>query len=108
MKHGKKSSHSPRFINAVKQIAAFARQYYSGSGWYWWHGSKMSPKEFYDRLYYLAFKADKYDILNKLAKGFSKPLVSFVRGDIRHVAIKAATTATNTIILVFFILILTI
>lgn len=104
MKHGMRSGRSLRLTNACKQIAAFAETYYSG--WRW--GTPMRPFEFFERMFYLKFKADKYDILNKLTKGFSKPLVSFIRGDIRHVAMKAATTATNTIILVFFILILTI
>lgn len=97
----KTKRHSPRLERAIKQACEIA---HANSGW--WYAFRSN--DLGELIFNIAYKADKYDVLNKLVKGFSKPLVSFIRGDIRHVAIKAATTATNTIILVFFILILTI
>ena len=99
MKHGMKHSHSPRHINAVKQVAAYATNY--RGGWLWYFGGKMHPLEFFERIFELKFKADKFDILNKLAKIVSRKTLSFIRGDIRH---KFVATPITTLILVFIIL----
>jgi hypothetical protein len=100
MKHGMKHSHSPRHINAVNQVAAYATAYRGGC-WYWYWCGKMSPLEFFERMFELKFKADKFDILNKLATIVSRETLSFIRGDIRH---KFVATPITTLILIFIIL----
>lgn len=97
----KTKRHSPRLERAIKQACEIA---HANSGW--WYAFRSN--DLGELIFNIAYKADKYDVLNKLVKGFSKPLVSFIRGDIRHVALKAVSANVTTIILVFFILILTI
>lgn len=94
MKHGMKHNHSPRHINAAKQAAAHARHAYC-----WWFAFLVF--DFYMLMYCLKFKADKFDILNKLATIVSRETLSFIRGDIRH---KFVTTPITTLILIFIIL----
>lgn len=94
MKNGMEHSHSPRHINAAKQAAARARDAYS-----WWFAFLVF--DFYMLMYCLKFKADKFDILNKLATIVSRETLSFIRGDIRH---KFVTTPITTLILIFIIL----
>lgn len=99
MKHGMKHSHSPRHINAVNQVAAYATAY--RGGWRWYLDGKMRPLEFFERMFDLKFKADKFDILNKLATIVSRETLSFIRGNIRH---KFVATPITTFILIFIIL----
>lgn len=94
MKHGMKHSHSPRHINAAKQTTAHARYDYG-----WWFAFLVF--DFYILMYCLKFKADKFDILNKLATIVSRETLSFIRGDIRH---KFVATPITTLILIFIIL----
>lgn len=82
-----------------KQVAAYATTYRGGWCWYW--GDKMRPLEFFERMFKLKFKADKFDILNKLATIVSRETLSFIRGDIRH---KFVATPITTLILIFIIL----
>ena len=97
----KTKRHSPRLERAIKQACEIA---HANSGW--WYAFRSN--DLGELIFNIAYKADKYDVLNKLVKGFSKPLVSFIRVDIRHVALKDVSANATTIILVFFILILTI
>ena len=99
MKHGMKHSHSPRHINAAKQVTAYATTYLGRCGRY--SRCKMRPLEFFERMFELKFKADKFDILNKLATIVSRETLSFIRCDIRH---KFVATPITTLILIFIIL----
>jgi hypothetical protein len=94
MKHGMKHSHSPRHINVAKPAAAHARHAYCC--WF-----AFLVFDFYMLMYCLKFKADKFDILNKLATIVSRETLSFIRGDIRH---KFVATPITTLILIFIIL----
>lgn len=67
---------SPRLESAVVQACAMARDiyYYSGChpyilGWI---------------IFNLAYKADRYDVLNALCYGVIRKAEPYIRGDIRH------------------------
>lgn len=77
MKQKNKKHYSPRLVNAVKQVSAYARDYRS----YWY---VFSIVDFYMMMYRLKFKADKYDVLNALCPGTQNKIITFARGDIRH------------------------
>ena len=97
MKQKYKKENSPRMQSAINQtFHAYVED--------WFYRSNV--RDLGTRCLDLAYGADKYDILSKLQKGFLKPLVSFIRGDIRHGMINAVTTQINVLI-VLFILILT-
>ena len=93
-----KHRHSTRHINAANQVAAYATAY--RGGWRYWD-CKMLTLEFFERMFELKFKADKFDILNKFATIVSRETLSFIRGDIRH---KFVATPITTLILIFIIL----
>lgn len=77
MKQKYKKQNCPRLANAIKRAYEYA---YGNSGWWYAFRSDDLGRLIYD----FAYKADKYDVLNKLTPGAQTSIVTFARGDIRH------------------------
>lgn len=77
MKQKYKKQNCPRLANAIKRACEYA---YGHSGW--WYAFRSDDL---GRLIYgFAYKADKYDVLNRLCPGVQTSVITFARGDIRH------------------------
>lgn len=95
MKRIFKKQKSPRLENAIKRACEIA---HANSGWWY----VFRSNDLGDLIYNIAYKADKFDVLNKLADGVGKSILTFIRGDIRPkkpLILKAATTINITITL---------
>lgn len=77
MKQKYKKQNSPRLANAIRRAFEYA---YGHSGWLYAFRSYDLGQLIYD----FAYKADKYDVLNRLCPGAQTSIVTFARGDIRH------------------------
>lgn len=77
MKQGNKNRNSPRLANAIRRAIAYASLH--SSLWYVYHSDDLGRL-----IYEIAYKADKYDVLNALCSGTQQNVVTFARGDIRH------------------------
>ena len=76
MKNKFKKQNSPRLQSAINQAIAL-------KSWHWWY--VVSAIEFWDVIFNICYKADKYDVLNRLAApGNHTKIVTYCRGDIRH------------------------
>lgn len=75
MKDKYKKQNSPRLQRAINTAIA-------SKSW-WWYA--VPALEFWKVIYNICYKADKYDVLNRLAvPGNHTKIVTFCRGDIRH------------------------
>lgn len=73
-----KTRNSPRRANAITQAIAYLSD---SCGWYgYFHYSDRLG----ELIWSIRFKADKYDVLNRLCAGHRNKIVTFARGDIRH------------------------
>lgn len=77
MKQKYNKQNSPRLANAIRRAFEYA---YGHSDWLYAFRSDDLGRLIYD----FAYKADKYDVLNKLTPGAQTSIVTFARGDIRH------------------------
>jgi len=77
MKQKYKKQNCPRLANAIKRACEYAHGH---SGWWYVFRSDDLGRLIFD----FAYKADKYDVLNKLTPGAQTSIVTFARGDIRH------------------------
>ena len=77
MKLKYKKQNSPRLANAIRRACEYA---HANSGW--WHCFRAD--DLGAMIYQIAYKADKYDVLNRLCPGIQRTVVTFARGDIRH------------------------
>lgn len=77
MNHKAKKQNCPRLANAIKRACEYAHGH---SGWWYAFRSDDLGRLIYD----FAYKADKYDVLNRLCPGAQTSIVTFARGDIRH------------------------
>ena len=77
MKQKYKNQNSPRLANAIKRACEYANGL---SGW--WYAFRSD--DFGRLIYDFAYKADKYDVLNRLCPGVQTSVITFARGDIRH------------------------
>ena len=77
MKLKYKKQNSPRLANAIKKACEYA---HGNSGWWYAFLSDDLGRLIYD----FAYKADKYDVLNRLCPGVQTSIITFARGDIRH------------------------
>lgn len=77
MNHKAKKQNCPRLANAIKRACEYAHGH---SGWWYAFRSDDLGRLIYD----FAYKADRYDVLNKLCPGAQTRIVTFARGDIRH------------------------
>ena len=98
-----KPKNCPRLANAIKQVIHNLHERHGG--WWHWGSSECRPDNFGEMVFEIAYKADKYDILNALAIGERHTMASFIRGDIR----KEKTTSkapSLTLLLLIIILII--
>ena len=72
-----KKRNSPRLANAIKRACEYA---HACSTWWYAFRSDDLGRLIYD----FAYKADKYDVLNRLCPGVQTSVITFARGDIRH------------------------
>ena len=79
MKQKYEKKNCPRLTNAIKRVVSGAHEQYGG---YW--GYPFRPYCFGMSVFEIAYKADKYDVLNALLPGSRHEVVSYARGDIRH------------------------
>jgi len=77
MKQKYKKQNSPRLANAIRRAYEYAHEH---SGWWYAFRSDDLGRLIYD----IAYKADKYDVLNRLCPGAQTSIITFARGDIRH------------------------
>lgn len=77
MRQKYKKQNCPRLANAIRRACEYAHGH---SGWWYAFRSDDLGRLIYD----FAYKADKYDVLNKLCPGAQTSIVTFARGDIRH------------------------
>lgn len=77
MKQRNKKRNSPRLANAIRRAIAYASL--RSSWWYAYNSDDLGML-----IYEIAYKADKYDVLNALCSGTQQNVVTFARGDIRH------------------------
>lgn len=77
MNHKAKKQNCPRLANAIKRACEYAQ---SNSGWWYAFRSDDLGRLIFD----FAYKADKYDVLNRLCPGVQTSVITFARGDIRH------------------------
>ena len=77
MKQKYNKQNSPRLANAIRRACEYARGH---SGWWYVFRSDDMGRLIYD----FAYKADKYDVLNRLCPGVQTSVITFARGDIRH------------------------
>lgn len=89
-------NNSPRLQNAINQVVAYFHNTNGG----WW---PSRPYAFGIAVFNIAYKADKYDVLNKTADGHKRTLRSFIRGDIRRKR-SARLRQIEMLILIFIIL----
>lgn len=77
MKQRNKKQNSPRLANAIRRACEYAHR--NSGRWYAFRSDDLG------RLVYdFAYKADKYDVLNRLCPGVQTSVITFARGDIRH------------------------
>lgn len=74
-----KKRNSPQLANAIARVIHFAHEMYGG--WYSYH---YAPYAFGMSVFEVAYKADKYDVLNSLVCVERNKIVTFCRRDIRH------------------------
>ena len=72
-----KKRNSPRLANAIRRAIEYA---HACSSWWYAYRSDDLGRLIYD----FAYKADKYDVLNRLCPGVQTSVITFARGDIRH------------------------
>ncbi len=77
MKQKYKKQNCPRLANAIRRACEYA---HSRSGWWYPFHSDYLGMLIYD----FAYKADKYDVFNRLCPGVQTSVITFARGDIRH------------------------
>lgn len=75
-----KNKKNPHRDNAVKRIIA---RLHDSIGWL-----GCRPYELGIMIFYAVYAADKYDVLNKLSKGFKTRIFSYMHGDIRKKQIR--------------------
>lgn len=76
MKQRYKKQNSPRLANAIKRACEYA---HGNSCWYAFRSDDLGRL-----IYEIAYKADRYDVMNRLCPGAQTSVVTFARGDIRH------------------------
>ena len=76
-----KKSNSPRVQSAIKKVIGYLHLHHGG-----WHFTDYMcrPDNFGLMVFLIAYKADKYDVLNRLSTGFHSLARSFIRADIRR------------------------
>lgn len=77
MKQKYNKQNSPRLANAIRRACEYA---HGNSRWWYAFRSDDLGRLIYD----FAYKADKYDVQNRLCPGAQTSIVTFARGDIRH------------------------
>lgn len=77
MNHKAKKQNSPRLANAIKRACEYAHG--RSCRWYAFRSDDLGRL-----IYDFAYKADKYDVLNRLCPGVQTSVITFARGDIRH------------------------
>ena len=102
MKIKYKRRNCPRLQNAIKQATHIVHENCGG----WWRiGYYLQrPDAFGELIFNIAYKADKYDVLNKLADGCRRLAKAFIRADIRWERPTRLHTIGTLIIIFIFIL----
>ena len=78
MKKKYKVENSPRFSNAIKRVISDLHEI-----WSFWYNDSTSDA-FGDKVFDIAYEADKFDVINGIHKGYSHGIISYSRGDIRY------------------------
>ena len=94
----KKKRNSQRLANAIKRAIAYANLRYS-----WWYA--YNSDDLGRLIYEIAYKADKYDVLNELCPGKRQSIITFARGDIRHTKKRVESLETILALIVLFIIV---
>ena len=102
MKIKYKRRNCPRLQNTIKQAIHIVHEHCGG----WWRiGYYLQrPDAFGELIFNIAYKADKYDVLNKLADGCRRLAKAFIRADIRWERPTRLHTIGTLIIIFIFIL----
>jgi len=79
MKQKYQKQNYPRLVNAIKRVVSGVHEQYGGYCYY-----SYSPYYFGMSVFEIAYKADKYDVLNAILPGAQHEVVFYARGDIRH------------------------
>lgn len=93
-----KKKNSPRLANAIKRAIEYAHAYST-----WWYAYRSD--DLGRLIYEIAYKADKYDVLNALVCVERNKIVTFCRRDIRHRLNRNEQICDGIIALVMFHLI---
>lgn len=103
MKINNKYKNSPRLQHTIKQAIHIVHECCGG----WWRiGYYLQrPDAFGELIFNIAYKADKYDVLNKLADVCRRATKAFIRADIRWE--RPTRLHTIGIMIIIFIFILT-
>lgn len=72
-----KIKNSPRLENAIKRVISVIHDKYGK----WWH---YGAEQFGINILYIAYGADKYDVLSSLYPNVHRRIITYARGDIRH------------------------
>ena len=98
-----KPKNCPRLANAINRVIHGLHESYGG----WWHFTSYlcRPDNFGKMVFEIAYKADKYDILNALAIGERHTMASFIRGDIRKEKITSKTPLLTLLLLIIILII---
>ena len=103
MKINNKYKNSPQLQHAIKQAIHIVHEHCGG----WWiMGCYLQrPDAFGELIFNIVYKADKYDVLDKLTEGCRRLAKAFIRADIRW----ERPTRLHTIgtLIIIFILIIT-
>lgn len=96
-----KRRNCPRLQNAIKRAIHIVHEFCGGWGLFYY---VQRPDAFGELIFNIAYKADKYDVLNKLAEWCRQLAMAFIRADIRLERPTRSHTIGTLIIIFIFIL----
>ena len=99
MKIKYKAKNCPRLQNAIKRAIHIVHELCV-----WWLCDCKLPDTFGELIFNIAYEADKYDVLNKLAEWCRRYARAFIRADIRLERPTRLHTIGTLIIIFIFIL----